>query len=184
MLSIGREKVQSKGLSAIIRLDIGDATNLTNLQSQDFDTITMSFGIRNIPKRAKALKEMKRVLREKGGELYILEFNLPTKGILAPIGRFILEYVTPNIGKLISSGNKHEHFHLLCVFRHYLFSYLTNHCLFVLLGSTREYQHLTDSIRGFPAPELFIAELEEHGFVRCKAVDVFLDSVYLFSCAN
>ena len=41
-----------------------------------FDTVTISFGLRNMADRARALREMRRVLRP-GGRLYVLEFSQP-----------------------------------------------------------------------------------------------------------
>jgi len=46
------------------------------LPDRSFDALTISFGLRNMADRHKALSEMRRVLRP-GGRLYVLEFSQP-----------------------------------------------------------------------------------------------------------
>lgn len=46
------------------------------LPDQSFDAVTVSFGLRNMADRHKALTEMRRVLRP-GGRLFVLEFSQP-----------------------------------------------------------------------------------------------------------
>ena len=47
------------------------------LPDRCFDTVTISFGLRNMADRHKALTEMRRVLRP-GGRLFVLEFSQPS----------------------------------------------------------------------------------------------------------
>ena len=63
MLSIAETKIKQKKLSSLISLKVGDGQNLVDVQSKGYDAITMSFGIRNVPNRQAALKEMFRVLK-------------------------------------------------------------------------------------------------------------------------
>ena len=53
----------------------GDGMALPLADAQ-FDAVTISFGLRNIADRHKALQEMRRVLRP-GGRLFVLEFSQP-----------------------------------------------------------------------------------------------------------
>jgi demethylmenaquinone methyltransferase/2-methoxy-6-polyprenyl-1,4-benzoquinol methylase len=152
MLAIAYQKVEQKSLSDVIKLEVGNAMNLQHIKSNSFDIVSMSFGIRNVEDRNKALIELRRVLKS-DGDLQILEFNFPKKGMIAPLGQFIIEYVTPNLGKLIA-GSSHS----------------------------SEYHHLSDSIRKFPDPDDFTKDLQAVGFEHCIAQNVFLDAVYLFSC--
>ena len=62
MLSIADSKVQQKKLSSLVKLQVGSAEKLRDFNSNDFNAITMSFGIRNVPARSAALAEMFRVL--------------------------------------------------------------------------------------------------------------------------
>ncbi len=52
-----------------------------------FDALTIAFGIRNVPDRLTALREMHRVLRP-GGTVGILEFIPPDKGWLQNLTSF------------------------------------------------------------------------------------------------
>lgn len=69
------------------------------LPDQAFDALTISFGLRNMADRHKALSEMRRVLRP-GGRLFVLEFSQPffwfrpfyyayLKGVLPLIAGFV-----------------------------------------------------------------------------------------------
>ncbi len=67
-----------------------------------FDAVTISFGLRNIPEREKALREMKRVLKN-DGILLILEFshinNILWRGIFELYFLKILPYIGNKISK-------------------------------------------------------------------------------------
>ncbi len=71
MLNVGRKKVAEAELGARIDLREGDAESL-DLPDASVSAITMAFGIRNVPDRAKALREMARVTKP-GGRIAILE---------------------------------------------------------------------------------------------------------------
>jgi demethylmenaquinone methyltransferase/2-methoxy-6-polyprenyl-1,4-benzoquinol methylase len=70
------------------------------LADASFDAITISFGLRNMADRAKALAEMHRVLRP-GGHLYVLEFSQPHVW-LRPFYYFYLLRVSPWIAGLVT----------------------------------------------------------------------------------
>jgi demethylmenaquinone methyltransferase / 2-methoxy-6-polyprenyl-1,4-benzoquinol methylase len=78
MLDQGRKKVKHRRLSRNIDLIQGDALHLPFPQDT-FDTVGMAFGIRNIPDKLNALKELRRVVVP-GGEILILELTLPHSG--------------------------------------------------------------------------------------------------------
>ena len=77
MLSIGRKKIQKKGLESKISMELGDSENL-KYQTESFDAVTAAFGVRNFEDLEKGLEEMHRVLK-KGGKIVILEFTKPRK---------------------------------------------------------------------------------------------------------
>ena len=58
-----------------IDFDVVDAQNIP-YADESYDIITMAYGIRNMPDRARALSEMYRVLKP-GGSLVCLEFSTP-----------------------------------------------------------------------------------------------------------
>lgn len=107
MLEVGRRKVARLGLSERIDLVEGDAQALP-FESQTFDGVCIAFGIRNVPDRAKALREMARVTRP-GGRIAILELSEPKGGILAPIARFHVHTMVPTIGAWISGAHEYRY---------------------------------------------------------------------------
>ena len=78
---------------AKIRFLQGDAMALP-LSDAAFDVLTISFGLRNVADRPKALGEMHRVLRP-GGTLFVLEFSQPFRWF-APFYFFYLRHVLPH----------------------------------------------------------------------------------------
>lgn len=72
----------------------------TGLPSGSYDYITCAFGIRNIPDRIAALKEMHRLLKP-NGKLCILEFSLPANPLLRAVYRLYLNHLMPATGKLV-----------------------------------------------------------------------------------
>jgi len=109
MLSIAREKIKKKRLDGKIHLIEADATKLP-LKSNFFHVVTIGFGLRNIESKEKALKEMYRVLKQKG-KCLILEFVPPQKNLWGKIYNFYLTKMVPLIGTLIS-GKKHSYNYL------------------------------------------------------------------------
>jgi demethylmenaquinone methyltransferase/2-methoxy-6-polyprenyl-1,4-benzoquinol methylase len=85
------KKLEFKRMSAE-KLDVESAT---------IDCLSISFGLRNVVRRDVALAEFARVLAP-GGVLLILEFFIPTRGLLAALFQFYFHHVLPFIGGLIS----------------------------------------------------------------------------------
>ncbi len=73
MLAYGRSKVKKAGLEQRITLEQGDSEALPYADDQ-FDAVTVAFGVRNYENLERGLREMRRVLRP-GGRLVILEFS-------------------------------------------------------------------------------------------------------------
>lgn len=65
-----------------------------------FDAITVSFGLRNMADRHRALSEMRRVLRP-GGHLHVLEFSQPYRWF-RPFYYFYTKRILPGIAGLIT----------------------------------------------------------------------------------
>lgn len=68
----------------------------------EFDVVTMSFGLRNVSDRKVALKEFLRVLKP-AGRLVICEFS-HVPGPLGVLYRFYLKNILPKISKLMSKN--------------------------------------------------------------------------------
>lgn len=83
MLEVAKKRIDrgdAKGTPVLTK--VVDAQDMA-LADDSFDVVTMAYGIRNMPKRMQALKEILRVLRP-GGTAVILEFSTPKN----PIVRF------------------------------------------------------------------------------------------------
>ena len=68
---------------------------------REFDTVTISFGIRNVEKTEVALAEMFRVLKP-GGMLVICEFSRIPNNFLHSLYRFYLRNILPTLSGLVS----------------------------------------------------------------------------------
>ena len=82
------------GSTAKIRFQPGDGLNLP-CPDASFDAITISFGLRNMADRHRALSEMRRVLRP-GGRVHVLEFSQPYAWF-APLYYFYTRRILPSI---------------------------------------------------------------------------------------
>ncbi len=109
MLAVGRDKVAAKGLSARVTLVEGEAERLP-FEDKSFDGITMAFGIRNVPDRPAALREMARVTRD-GGRVAILELADPRRGALSALARFHIHTVVPWVGAALSGAKEYRYLH-------------------------------------------------------------------------
>jgi len=107
MLDIGRTKVAAQGLAGRIELVEGDAERLP-FPDGSFDGVCIAFGIRNVPDRACALREMARVTRP-GGRIAILELSEPAGGILGPLARFHIRTVVPTVGAWLSGAGEYRY---------------------------------------------------------------------------
>lgn len=107
MLEVGRTKIAASKAATRVELVEGDAQALP-FGDSTFDGVTMAFGIRNVPDRAKALREMSRVVRP-GGRIAILELSEPRSGILGPLARFHVHHIVPFLGGLISGSKEYRY---------------------------------------------------------------------------
>ncbi len=80
-----------------------DATALP-FADEDFDTVTMSFGLRNVNEPKKALAELLRVTRP-GGRLVICEFSTPPNQAFRGLYRFYNDRILPLVARTVSSNS-------------------------------------------------------------------------------
>lgn len=109
MLKYGRQKLVRLGLDRKFPLVRGDATRI-GLASKSFDTVSISFGIRNVLHVSQGLEEMLRILKP-GGRALILEFSLPANRPFRALYLFYFRNILPRIGALLS-GDAHAYRYL------------------------------------------------------------------------
>jgi demethylmenaquinone methyltransferase/2-methoxy-6-polyprenyl-1,4-benzoquinol methylase len=107
MLALGRRKIEREGLGARVALQHGGAEVLP-FPPDRFDATCIAFGIRNVPDRHAALREMVRVTRP-GGTVAILELSEPRVGLLAVLARWHVHHVVPLIGGLVSGRRAYRY---------------------------------------------------------------------------
>lgn len=94
MLEVGKRKHPE------LEFVFADAANLP-FKDKEFDSVTISFGLRNVQDTNKALTEMFRVLKP-GGKLVICEFSAIPNKVLHGLYRFYLKNILPRIVRLVS----------------------------------------------------------------------------------
>lgn len=92
MLDEARIKQQASGESPNISFVPGDGLALP-IEDNTYDSLTISFGLRNMADRHRALTEMHRALRP-GGHLHVLEFSQPWRWF-RPFYYFYLTRILP-----------------------------------------------------------------------------------------
>lgn len=100
------------------------------------DVYTITFGIRNVTHRDKALEEARRVLKP-GGRFLCLEFSMPTIPGADKIYDLYSFRILPWLGEKVAKD-------------------------------ADSYRYLAESIRKFPAPEDFAAQIEAAGLGQVK----------------
>lgn len=103
MLQQGRRKIAQYNLEDKMSLCEGDACDIP-CESDRFDTVTISFGIRNVCDVSQSLREMCRVLKP-GGRVIILEFSLPRNALVKALYLFYFRTILPRVGGLISGDS-------------------------------------------------------------------------------
>ncbi|MDI6726421.1 MAG: ubiquinone/menaquinone biosynthesis methyltransferase [Smithellaceae bacterium] len=100
MMSLGQGKIDRYGLAQRVRLIRGDATKLP-FPDNAFDVTAIAFGIRNIPDKLQALREMTRVTVP-GGQVFVLEMSFPRKRHWQLLFYPYLNLVLPLLSRLLS----------------------------------------------------------------------------------
>ncbi len=105
MLEIAKAHATQENAGRGVPIDfmVVDAQEMP-FENASFDVVTMAYGIRNMPRRKKALCEILRVLRP-GGFLVCLEFSIPTNRIWRAFYGLYRDHVVPLWGKILT-GNR------------------------------------------------------------------------------
>ena len=107
MLAVAEDKLARRGLAGRVALVVGDAQNLPQ-RNCEVDAATIAFGIRNVPDRGAALRELARVVRP-GGRIGVLELGEPRAGILGAAARWHSHHVVPRIGAWLGGAREYRY---------------------------------------------------------------------------
>jgi demethylmenaquinone methyltransferase/2-methoxy-6-polyprenyl-1,4-benzoquinol methylase len=102
MLGPGRTKISQRQLSERVFLLQGDALSLP-FPDGSFDVSAISFGLRNIPDKPRALREMLRVVVP-GGQVMVLDMTFPQSRILRGVYGLYLTRILPPLARLFSKN--------------------------------------------------------------------------------
>lgn len=100
MLRRGRARLLDEGLVAGVRYAQVDAESLP-FADASFDCVTIGFGLRNVTRKERALREMHRVLRP-GGLALVLEFSQLRAPPLRPLYDLYSFKVLPWLGRRVA----------------------------------------------------------------------------------
>jgi demethylmenaquinone methyltransferase/2-methoxy-6-polyprenyl-1,4-benzoquinol methylase len=100
MLDQANAKKEHFHRGAPIEFRFGDGLNLP-VEDNSVDALTISFGLRNMADRARALSEIRRILKPDRGHLYLLEFSQP-QAWFNPIYRYYLRHLLPRVAGLLT----------------------------------------------------------------------------------
>ena len=100
MMGVGAQKIERKNLSARIKILKGDAL-LIPFPPDSFDVAGIAFGIRNIPDKTSALKEMLRVVVP-GGQVLVLEMTSPRIPFFKEIYTIYAKTILPLLARAFS----------------------------------------------------------------------------------
>ncbi len=103
MLAVGKQKIKKKKLEDKIELQLGDSEKLL-FADNNFDAVTVAFGVRNFENLEKGLTDIYRVLKP-GGTFVVLEFSKPVTFPVKQLYNFYFNSILPFFGKVISKDN-------------------------------------------------------------------------------
>ena len=103
MLKEGRSRLLDRGKLKNIQVVQCDAEQMPFDEDQ-FDCVTIAFGLRNVTVKENALKSMFRVLKP-GGKLLILEFSKPNE-MLSPVYDIYSFNILPTLGEWVANDRE------------------------------------------------------------------------------
>lgn len=105
MLDVARDRARQGATCGVaVDFDVVDAQDIP-YADDSYDSITMAYGIRNIPDREQALAETYRVLKP-GGTFACLEFSTPPNPLWRGLYYIYLKTMIPFWGKLFTGDAK------------------------------------------------------------------------------
>ena len=103
MLDVARQKQRKRDVTGI---DFVEASAMElPFESNQFQVVSVAFGIRNVEKTEQGLGEIARVCQP-GGRVAILEFSRPNVWPLSSIYNFYFRHVLPRVGQMMAKNDK------------------------------------------------------------------------------
>lgn len=99
MLEVGKEKLRNLGIVGNVEYVQANAEELP-FEENTFDCIVISFGLRNVTDKDKALRSMYKVLKP-GGRLLVLEFSKPIIDPISQLYNFYSFNILPKVGEVV-----------------------------------------------------------------------------------
>lgn len=104
MLGVGQDRARDRGYTDFKWLE-ANAESIPSLEDNSFDLYTISFGIRNVTNRLKALREAYRILK-RGGRFMCLEFSEVKIPVFKEVYDVYSMNVIPLMGQIISNDSE------------------------------------------------------------------------------
>ena len=104
MLDVADQKIAKRHLSDQFEVRMGDSEKLL-FDADEFDALTVAYGVRNFENLEKGLADIYRVLKP-GGKAVVLEFSKPKVFPVKQLYNFYFNYITPGIGKIFSKDSR------------------------------------------------------------------------------
>jgi demethylmenaquinone methyltransferase/2-methoxy-6-polyprenyl-1,4-benzoquinol methylase len=104
MLDVAKQKIAKRNQGHKFEVKLGDSEKLP-FEADEFDAVTVAYGVRNFENLEKGLTDINRVLKP-GGKAVVLEFSKPKAFPIKQLYRFYFNYITPGIGKLFSKDSR------------------------------------------------------------------------------
>jgi demethylmenaquinone methyltransferase / 2-methoxy-6-polyprenyl-1,4-benzoquinol methylase len=104
MLAVGAERAITQGRDDRVTFEQGNAEEL-HYGDRSFDCVTIAFGIRNVPRIERALREAYRVLKH-GGRFLCLEFSSVDVPGLDALYELYSFQVIPRIGQAVTGDRE------------------------------------------------------------------------------
>ncbi len=102
MLKLAEKKLEKKPYISKVKFEHASATALP-YESNSYDALTISFGIRNVDDLNATFSQFLRVLKP-GGRLLILETSVPQNPMLKKTHLFYLRHILPRLGGWFSKN--------------------------------------------------------------------------------
>jgi demethylmenaquinone methyltransferase/2-methoxy-6-polyprenyl-1,4-benzoquinol methylase len=110
MLAIGRHKAQRSGRASQVIFIEADAQCLPFADDQ-FQIVSVAFGLRNVSDTDQGLREMVRVCQP-GGRVAVLEFTTPRRWPLRPLYGWYFRNVLPRVGQSLAPNGAGAYLYL------------------------------------------------------------------------